>query len=673
MNRIRLLGLGLRMSVAGGRTALVRLLLMSVGLAVGATLLLGGLSVGPALNRYERRATSRTGVVAYNVHPQPADATLTSWFSTRFEGQDITLLVVRGVGDAPVPPGIPRLPGPDQLFASPALARLLADSGSASLLRPRIPGQMFGQIAPEGLLQPDELFAYLGASLDLNVPPSFMQPVIAFEPSPKAGRSLDVTALVLLCLAVLAILIPITLFVLTATRLSAATREARLAAVRLAGATQAQVRLLAATENAVPGIVGAALAYPLFLLSRGGGTAALAAIQGHGFFVSDFSPPTFATVALLLGLPLFAVGVAIVGMRQVVVSPLGIVRRSRRIRRGLHWPIVLVAGLLGLGIVTVERHRLLRVLPNPLPGVVIAVVLLAILVGLAGSAQWLGWLSARAFGRRAPTSVLLGARRLEAEPTSAGRVVVSIAVLVAFAAIGEAIFLQASSLNARYGKVPGLRSTDVVAQPYTDYPERLKIWDQVRSVPGVRGLSVSNSLSDLGTCGRECIGVIRTDGDSATVERIRNAVGLLGTVETAAEARASDAPDDSGVARALLAGMILILAVTAANLLLSTVDGMMERRRPLAILSAIGVPASIIRRSVLFQVALPLAIALALGGSVGLAVTALVFTIADEPIFLPVAPLLFTAAAAGAAALIVTASSLPWVRLVRRPELLRSE
>ena len=81
--------------------------------------------------------------------------------------------------------------------------------------------------------------------------------------------------------------------------------------------------------------------------------------------------------------------------------------------------------------------------------------------------------------------------------------------------------------------------------------------------------------------------------------------------------------------------MLFVLVVTAANLLLSTIDGMMERRRPLAILSAIGVPAGVIRRSVLFQVALPLAAALVLGGSVGLAVTALVFKIASEPVLLP--------------------------------------
>jgi hypothetical protein len=113
--------------------------------------------------------------------------------------------------------------------------------------------------------------------------------------------------------------------------------------------------------------------------------------------------------------------------------------------------------------------------------------------------------------------------------------------------------------------------------------------------------------------------------------------------------------------------------VTAASLLVSTVDGMMERRRPMAVPSAIGVPASVIRRSVMLQVVVPLGIALALGAGVALAVVALLFRTLREPIFLPIQPLILTAAAIGIAVVVVTASALPWVHVARRPELLRTE
>jgi len=673
MRSLRLFGLGVKLSIAGGRAAVVRLVLMSMGLAIGATLLLGALGVEPALRAYDRRQEERTGIVLQEPSGGVQDATLRSWIGTTFEGRDVSVVAVRGIGQPPIPPGIPRLPGPGEVFASPALAQLLADPGAA-LLRPRVPGRIDGTIAPEGLLEPQDLIAYVGTSRQIDPPRSWMETVTSFTPAASGVAPVDLAAIILLVVSVLAVLVPIALFVLTATRLSASTREARLAAVRLAGATQAQVRLLAAAENAVPAIAGAVLAIPSFVLARGAGIGTLARIVGHGFFVSDLTPPAPAVFGVLVGLPLFAVAVAVLTLRRVVVSPLGIVRRSRQLRRGWYWPVILGAGLLALGITTLERGPLLR-LSSPIPGVLIGATLLAILIGLAGSAPWLGWLAARALGAsRAPTSILLGARRLEAEPTSAGRVVVSVAVLVALAAVGEAIFLSASETYAMPPGLAALEPNDVVARSFGHYPQRVKTWSSLEQVPGVEAVHVSNRLPDYGTCGRACIAVVDTDGNPDTVERIRNALGLEGYAQTAAEARGEATSNDwSRIARLLLLAMLFVLVVTAANLLLSTIDGMMERRRPLAILSAIGVPAGVIRRSVLFQVALPLGAALVLGGSVGLAVTTLVFKIASEPVFLPIRPLVLTAAAAGVAVLLVTAAALPWVRVVRRPELLRSE
>ena len=61
--------------------------------------------------------------------------------------------------DAPLPPGVARLPGPGELVVSPALARRLRDP----LLRDRIPGRVVGTIGDAGLVGPAEL-AYYGGS-----------------------------------------------------------------------------------------------------------------------------------------------------------------------------------------------------------------------------------------------------------------------------------------------------------------------------------------------------------------------------------------------------------------------------------------------------------------------------------------------------------------------------
>jgi ABC-type lipoprotein release transport system permease subunit len=99
----------------------------------------------------------------------------------------------------------------------------------------------------------------------------------------------------------------------------------------------------------------------------------------------------------------------------------------------------------------------------------------------------------------------------------------------------------------------------------------------------------------------------------------------------------------------------------------------MERRRPMAVLSAIGVPLSVMRRSVFVQIALPLAAALVLGVAASLGVIALVFRAVEEPVVIPVNPLLQTSAAVSAMVFLVTVVALPWARVARRPELLRNE
>ena len=672
MRSLRLLGLGMKLSIAGGRRAVVRLLLMSIGLAVGVMLLLGALSVPPALSAYDLREGVRYGTADQDAQGV-SDATLRWWLGTTFEGRQVQTYAVEAVGQAPVPVGIPRLPGPGEVFASPALASLLSSS-DGELLRPRVPGRIVGTIAPDGLLEPGELIAYVGASPDLHM---IWEPeaVTSFAPADRGqGPPVDLGAIVLLCVTVVAVLLPIAMFILTAIRLSASTREARFAAVRLAGGTQTQVRVLAAAETAIAAVLCVVLSVPLFLLARPAGNAILSAVAGHPFFPSDFSPPAPAVIALLLVVPVFAVGVAVLSMRRVIVSPLGIVRHGGRIRRGWFWPVALSAGFLGLVLSSVGRDALLE-LSSPIPGVVIGAALLLILVGLAGTAQWLGWLGSRVIARLRPwPSVLIGARRLEAEPTSANRVVMSVAVLMALAAVAEGIFLSATTYHSIPPGVAALGSDEVVARAYGNGDENAEAWRSLESLPGVRSLEVSSRLPDGGTCRRSCVAIVRTDGHPETVERIRNTVGWSGEVRTAEEVRKDSSSDEPArMVQLLELGMLLVLLVTAANLLVSTVDGMMERRRPLAVLSAIGVPTRVIRRSVLFQVALPLAAALALGMSTGLVVTGLVFRIAKEPPVFPVAPLLLTGAAAAATILLVTMTALPWVRIVRRPEFLRSE
>ena len=250
-------------------------------------------------------------------------------------------------------------------------------------------------------------------------------------------------ALLVLCVFVLGLLLPIGLFIVTTTRLSASTRETRLAAVRLAGATQSQVRLLAAAESALAAVVGCLLAWPLFLVGRI--VVSRFTIFGYRWFPGDFSPPAAGAVALLVGVPLFAV----VRDDARDAPPRGVAAGDRAPRRGglggrRCGPPSLVARVPGARWSPPGIRTPCSASPSPIPGVIVGGALAMVLAGLAGTVPWLGWLGARALARWGPTpSVLLGSRRLESEPTSAGRVVAGITVLLALVGMAQALALSA--------------------------------------------------------------------------------------------------------------------------------------------------------------------------------------------------------------------------------------
>ncbi|MDP9295699.1 MAG: hypothetical protein M3O88_03245 [Actinomycetota bacterium] len=679
MKTLRLFGLGVRLSLAGGRSSVVRLLLMSIGVAVGVALLIGALSVGPAISARRDREAARRGVHLKAVYLGGRSATYEWNLPTTFEGTDVMAIAVRGVGsDPPVPPGLPRLPSPGEVYASPVLAQMLAGPDGA-LLRPRLPGRLVGTISRDGLIYPGEVVGYVGAPRVLRPSPGD-PPVIAFDRQPAPQPALDLGKLVLLSVILTALLLPIGLFVLTTTRLSASTREARYAAVRLAGATQRQVNLLAAAESAVGAAIGCVLALPLFILGRS--MVSRISILGVRWFASDFTPPPVGVVGLLVGVPLFAVLVTTITMRGIVVSPLGIVRRVRRMRRGGRWPPVLAAGFALLALAA-ARHTAVMNYPSPIPGIIIGGGLMLILLGLTGTAPWLGWLSARWIAGRSPTpSVLLGARGLEAEPTSAGRVVSGVAVLIALVGVMQAFALWQVRDSAGVGinvaawaeRSP---ATSMVASVY-DGRDHAGDFSTLDGVSGVRTVKITHKLTDGGTNSNYETAVLGTNGSTRTLEEVRNALAWVpyATVQTVPSIRDAVSPyvtEALQVERLIQGIAILLLGVTGASLLVSTVDGMMERRRVLAALSATGVSTGVLRRSVLVQIALPLFAALALGIAGALAVTSLLFRAMEIPAVLPVAQLLITASAVGILVLLVTAGSVPWAGVVRKPELLRTE
>jgi hypothetical protein len=157
--------LGLRLTVNGGREAAVRLILIAAAVALGVGLVLMSLAGVNAVNKQNARyawlgtgtvPASPTGSASTSTTGNTSAASPLWWLlqADHFAGQTIARVDVAATGPhSPVPPGIPRLPGPGQFYASPALSALL-HSTPAGELGDRFPGHQIGTIGAAALPAP---------------------------------------------------------------------------------------------------------------------------------------------------------------------------------------------------------------------------------------------------------------------------------------------------------------------------------------------------------------------------------------------------------------------------------------------------------------------------------------------------------------------------------------
>jgi hypothetical protein len=156
--------LGLRLTLRSGREAIVRLIVTGAAVAAGVAILLGVLA---DFHAFELTANQPNweGTAATPARRLIAARTeLWNYSDEVYQGQTIERLDVAALGsDAPVPPGITKLPGPGQYYASPAL-RALIRSVPRGQLGARFPGSLAGTVGDRALTGPQELVVYVGVA-----------------------------------------------------------------------------------------------------------------------------------------------------------------------------------------------------------------------------------------------------------------------------------------------------------------------------------------------------------------------------------------------------------------------------------------------------------------------------------------------------------------------------
>ncbi len=480
-----MLRLGLQLTLRSGREALVRLVITAAAVAVGVALLLGVLAEFHAFQANASRACWSCTTGAPVPSPQPSHGELWNNSVDFYQGQTITRLDVAPLSaDAPVPPGITRLPAPGQYYASPALAALLR-TVPADELGDRFPGHLIGTIGDAALNGADDLVIYIGYT------PAALGALPNLPSSPKAGPVPGTQWVTSISTApasevftpffryafgvgVLAVLFPMLVLISTATRLAADRREERFAALRLVGGTPADIRVIASVESVVSAFCGAVLGVVIFLLVRP--ALAGAALIGTRYFESQLTPSAWGYLAMLVGVPAAAAVAALLSLRRVQISPLGVSRRTTP-KPPTFWRLAPLALGLGLYVYGLSKTTHQSIGAPAYPG------LLLTMIGLVIAGPYLTSVTSRLFGRLAPgSSALLATRRLANNPKTAFRSVTGL-VLAVF--LGTMVGTLVPAVNATEASPANAALRNVLLdQVGLDSQQGAKLLSGLSAIPG---------------------------------------------------------------------------------------------------------------------------------------------------------------------------------------------
>ncbi|MEN3611101.1 FtsX-like permease family protein [Plantactinospora sp. ZYX-F-223] len=435
----RWIWLGLRLSIGSGRGGLLRTALMSSGAALGVLLVLASLATVSVAGAQHERAEARTPV--REEKPASPSALRIYDIEDAVGGRVLRRTAVVGAtATSPRPPGVAVLPAPGEMVVSPALRDLLATDPRAA---GRFPQRIIGTVGPAGLLAPDELLAYVGAPpaavpeedrmLDEHWPVTGFGHALEYALGQGSGPDVFTPARILATAFGLFVLVPFGVFLATCARLSASTRDRRIAALRLLGVSARQATLVNAVETGVVTIGGALLGLTGFAilapLSEGWRIGRLR------WYAADLAVPVPVVVGMLALTVAYAVAIGVLATRPARVNPLAVRRDAPHRRPGVWRLLPLLAGLAGAVLAGwTGRHE-----PHQSDALLFALSMLLIGLALPLALPTLGYAAAALVARLPGTPVWLelAAARLRHAPGVAPRLVAAFTVMIYVAGMGS--------------------------------------------------------------------------------------------------------------------------------------------------------------------------------------------------------------------------------------------
>ena len=473
------------------------------------------------------------------------------------------------------------------------------------------------------------------------------------------------------------------------TGLGAAQRRERFATLRLIGASPRTVSRIAAVETAVPSLIGGVLGVVLAIVLRP--AAAQVPVNGTRMFPADLTfgwAVAAAVVAVVVAASAFVAAhrTALAG-----IDPLGVTRAVHE-KVPTMWRVVpLGAGLAAMAAAVVLIRVVDARLPWLESPLLVAGFVLT-LVGIVVIGPWLTRLVSRIGVRRARTAAgVIAASRIQKTPVATFRsvsgLVVAVFVVSVFAGGSSIIesteapparpgLLQPTSLHATVGaghtpdqiaetarrasELPGIRSATVgygpaaLSTPDAGPKIYLRAKDApglgFEDIPGTESVAVDASFLHYWTTQPLALTPAKPPtwtnwcrsslcssptGARRPWDPARTALNASGVTATPAAAPSDSSLQSTtrliqGLAVLAYLGMFVAIAIAGLSLAVATASAILDRKRVLGLMQLMGMPASVLRRIVTREAAVPLLTVLLLSVGLGFLVAWLMVTFIDD-------------------------------------------
>jgi ABC-type antimicrobial peptide transport system permease subunit len=582
-------------------------------------------------------------------------------------------------------PGIGEPPKPGHYYASPALQRLI-DLTPSDELGDRF-GTFAGTIDDAALPGPDSLIVVTGATEAELRQHGRASLVSGFTTDPYGGSAAAYNTV--LSIGAIAVFFPVLLLISIVTSLGAAQRRERFATLRLIGASPQVISRVAAVETAFPSLIGALLGVGLAILLRP--AVAQIPVNGTRMFAADLTTGWVGAAVVVAVVVAASTLVTAHRTARADIGPLGVTRAVHE-KAPAMWRIVpLMAGLAAM-ITAVLMIRVLDAGLPWLESPLLIVGFLLLLVGLVVIGPWLTRLVSRIALRHARSAAgVIAASRIQKTPVATFRsvsgLVIAVFVVSVFAGASSIIesteaptarpgLLQPTSLHATLGSghthtqvaeaarqardLPGIRSATVGYGPVA-LSERgsgseiyLRAADAhglgFEDIPAAETVAVDTSFLYYWTTQPLALTpapaanldglvpiviVLGTDGTPEAMDRARTTLNASGITAIPATSPLDTKLQSTGrliQGLAVLAylGMFTAIAIAGLSLAVATASAVLDRKRVLGLMRLMGMPASVLRRIITREAAVPLLTVLLLSVGLGFFVAWLMVTFIDD-------------------------------------------